>query len=319
MLRRMLRRAATICATGALLLLRAPAVPAKEYGAGCAALPTLVERLRNTMLIASLHRARGSSIAAYEVLRTNAAAFVRDGDNRACGALPALFRRAMTRAEAAPDALEASVELDLGYAGALALVMAGRFPSEIITPKRLDVPESAQYGDECPDLFALVRRLDAPGARPEESSARVLADLRAHPRCPAVKRALEAAGTEDLAAAVDAIVLDEARTASDANPIARCPELPLVLDRLAAVINVGAPLYNSGDHEGCRRLYEGAARAIVDEVVPQGRCPAVRRELATARSEAASATSPSEAAWALRHGFDRITQSVTTSEPPDVH
>jgi hypothetical protein len=271
------------------------------------------------MLIASLHRARGSSIAAYEVLRTNAAAFLREGEGRGCGALPALFRRTLERADAAPAALEASIELDLGYAAALGLAVAGRFPSEVITPKRVDVPESAQYGDDCPDLFALVRRLDGPAGSAAERSARVLADLRARPRCPAVKSALEGASADDLAAAIDAVVLDELRTASDSNPIARCPELPVVLDRLSAVINVGAPLYNSGDHEGCRRLYEGAARALTDEVIPAGRCPAVRRELATARSEAAQAATPTDAAWALRHGFDRITRAVTAAEPPDVH
>jgi len=316
----MLRRAAAISALGALLLARAPSAQAKEHGAGCAALPTLVERLRNTMLIASLHRARGSSVAAYEVLRTNAAAFVQDGNSRACGALPPLFRRALARADAAPDALEASVELDLAYAGALGLVMAGRFPSDVIAPKRLDVPESAQFGEECPDLFALVRRLDGPGT-PAERSAHVLADLRAHPRCPSVKRALEQANTDDLTAAIDAVVLDEARSVSDGNPIARCPELPLVLDRISAAISVGAPLFNSGDHEGCRSLYEGTARTILEDLLPPGRCPVVRRELGSARTEAQSTATPGDAAWALRHGFDRITQSVTTATepPPDVH
>jgi hypothetical protein len=311
MLSRMSRlAAASALALGACLVLApAPVVQAKEHGAGCITLPTLLERLRNTMLIASLHRTRGSSIAAYEVLRTNLKAFLRETEGRTCGTLPALFDRALGRADAAPSAVMAGSELDLAYAAALALALAGRLPSEVIAPKASDVPESAQYGDDCPDLFALVRRLDTPGT-PAERSDRVLADLRAHPRCPRVKDTLESAKPADLGAAVDAIVLDELRSAGDANPIARCPELPLVLDRVAAAIAKGAPLYNRGDHEGCRTLYDGTARALTDDLIPAGRCPVVRRELATARAEAAQAMTAGEAAWAFRHGFDRIAESV---------
>jgi hypothetical protein len=301
--------ASVVAFCASLALAPASAVQAKEHGAGCVTLPTLLERLRNTMLIASLHRTRGSSIAAYEVLRTNLKAFLRETEGRTCGTLPALFDRALGRADRAPSAAEAGTELDLAYAAALALALAGRLPSDMIAPKMIEVPESAQYGDGCPDLFALVRRLDAPGT-PAERSAGVLADLREHPRCPRVKDTLESAKPSDLGAAVDAIVLDELRSASDANPIARCPELPLVLDRVASAIALGAPLYNRGDHEGCRSLYDGTARALTDDLIPAGRCPSVRRELATARAEAAQAMTASEAAWAFRHGFDRITESV---------
>jgi hypothetical protein len=302
--------ASTVALCACLVLAPAPAVVAKEHGAGCLTLPTLLERLRNTMLIASVHRARGSAIAAYEVLRTNLSAFLRETEGRTCGTLPALFDRAIGRADAAPSAVEAGAELDLAYAAALALAIAGRLPSDLVAPKRLDVPESAQYGEDCPDLFALVRRLDAPGTAAERRD-RVLADLRAHPRCPRVKDTLENAKPADLGAAVDAVVLDELRGgASEGNPIARCPELPLVLERLADAIAKGAPLYNRGDHESCRILYDGTARALTDELIPVGRCPVVRREIAAARAEAAQAMTASEAAWAFRHGFDRITESV---------
>jgi hypothetical protein len=71
---------------------------------------------------------------------------------------------------------------------------------------------------------------------------------------------------------------------------------------------VGAPLYNKGDHAGCRDLYRRVARSLRDEVIPPGRCPAARAELDTALTAAAQATDATDAAWALRHGFDHITE-----------
>jgi hypothetical protein len=114
-----------------------------------------------------------------------------------------------------------------------------------------------------------------------------------------------------LPAAVDALVLDEAPSspASD-NPIARCPELPVVLDRLSSAITQGAPLYNSGDHEACRKLYDATARALTDRVIPPQRCPVIRRTLVAALTEAQAATTAGEAAWALRRGFDKVSGSV---------
>ena len=94
---------------------------------------------------------------------------------------------------------------------------------------------------------------------------------------------------------------------------ARCPELPLVLDRLTAVVRAGSALYNKGDHEACRRRSASAARALTDEVIPPHRCPVIRRTLNTALVEAAAAGTADDAAWALRRGFDRIAGSV---QPP---
>lgn len=283
---------------------------AKEHDAACPELPSLVERMRNTLLLASVHRARGSSIGAYQVMRVNATQVLREVKGDRCGVLPRYFERALARAAHASSAADAALELDLGYASAIALAMAGRLPPDTVTVKTLDVPESAQYGENCPDLFALVQRLDVPAAQVGARATQVLADLKAHPRCPRVREAIEAEG-EQLVAAVDAVVLDEAPASPSAgNPVARCPELPVVIDRLTATVNVGAPLYNRGDREGCRRLYEKAARALKDELIPGGRCPVVRRELASALDEAAQAETPDSAAWALRRGFDRITNAV---------
>jgi hypothetical protein len=302
-----------LCALGALLAAARPA-GAKEHDAGCAAIPSLRERVRNTLLLASVHRTRGSSLAAYQVLRINADLLLAEPSTGDCGALARFFKQALGRAARASTASEASMELDLGYAAALALAVAGRLPDDAIAAKVIDVPEAAQYGDDCPDLLAIVRRLEAPAPALKERAAAVLADLRAHPRC-AQMRSLLDTRPDLLPAAVDAVVLDESPTSPAAdNPIARCPELPVVLDRLSAAINVGAPLYNQGDHEGCRKLYDTTARTLTGKLIPPQRCPVIRRTLLAALTEAEAATTASEAAWALRRGFDKVSGSVDPAQ-----
>jgi hypothetical protein len=286
---------------------------AKEHGSGCGALPAVVERVRNTLLLASVHRTRGSSLAAYQVLRINADSLVHDPAVRPCGALGQFLEVALRRAAGSDTAAAASSELDLGFTAALALAVAGRAPPDTIAAKKVDVPESAQYGENCPDFLAIVRRLETPGAPLGERVAAVLRDLQAHPRCEDVRRLLDAPA-DLLAPAVDALVLDEAQQSPSAdNPIARCPELPLVLDRLTAAVRTGVPLFNKGDHEGCRRVYAAAARALSDQVIPPHRCPVIRQTLSIAMAESGAAATADEAAWALRRGFDRIAGSV---QPP---
>ncbi len=312
-------RSATAAAALLSLLPVAPTA-AKEHSAGCALLPPLIERLRTTMVLASVHRARGSSLAAYQVMRINAAALLTDPEARSCGAFTTTLERALTRAARTTTAADASLELDLGYTGALALALIGELPGGSLAAKQLDVPESAVYAEDCPDLLPIVRRLEASTPALAARAAAVLADLKQRPRCGRVKELLESR-PDRLPAAVDALLLDEQQASPSAsNPIARCPELPLVLERLAGAINVGAPLYNKGDHDGCRRLYEKTARDLLGPVIPAGRCPVVRKELEGALTEASHSSTVGDAAWALRRGFDRIAGSLRPGDdtgPPN--
>jgi hypothetical protein len=141
----------------------------------------------------------------------------------------------------------------------------------------------------------------------------LLVDLAAHPRCARVRHLLEHAPAERLAHAVDSIRLDEAdevQPSDSMDVLSRCPELPQVIERLSAAIEVGAPQYNAGDAEACRRTYEVAARAIAAQILSQDaardRCPGVRVLLAAGLARAESSSSPNEAAWALRRSFDAI-------------
>jgi hypothetical protein len=297
-----------------VLLTPLPRLAAKEHGAGCSLLAPTIERLRTTMVLASVHRARGSSLAAYQVMRINASALLRDPEARTCGAFSTMLERAIARAARTPTAADASLELDLGYTAALALALAGRLPDGALIAKQLDVPESAMYADDCPDLLAIVRRLEAGTPALETRAAAVMADLRKRPRCGRVKELLDTR-TDLLPAAVDALLLDEILASPGAsNPIARCPELPLVLERLGGAINMGAPLFNKGDHDGCRRLYERTARDLLGPLIPAGRCPVVRKELEGALAEASGSPTVGDAAWALRRGFDRIAGSLRPSD-----
>jgi hypothetical protein len=341
----------SLAAAGGLLLLLAlvspPVVRAKEHAAGCPALAPALERLRSALVLSAVHRARGSSLGAYQVLATSARSVTTDRALASCPRIVAPLVRALDRAGRAPTALDATLELDVGYTEALALALTGRYLRDDFAVKRIPIPESAAYGRDCADVFQISRRLSAPGGTTEARVGAVLRDLSAKPRCPDLRRLLEATSPENLPYAIDSIALDEpeaqegggpeagaaaskrepgdaagaapaekekggrapARADGEtarANPLDRCPELPIVLERLSSAINLGAPLFNRGDHVGCQALYERTARTIATEVVPPGRCPVVRTELAGAMREAKKAPDAGEAAWALRRGFDRI-------------
>jgi hypothetical protein len=308
----------TVSRTGRLRALRAtallvaafafpPRAPAKEHTAGCPELVGMLARVRAGLQAASGQRLRGSSLAAYQVLHATAASMARDGAGQRCGAVGPTLVAALARAAAASTALGASLELDQGLDRVLSLASDGRLPRDVAPLKLLPVAEASLYGDDCPDLFALALRLDGPREGVRQRVAAVLDDLRAHPRCAQVRRVLERATPEHLAHAVDSICLDEPEEGDTlAGLTSRCPELPLVVDRLATAVGVGAPQYNAGDASACRRTYEETASDVATHLIPEGRCPTVRTLLAAGLARAKGAADDREAAWDLRHSFDAI-------------
>jgi hypothetical protein len=314
--------AAAAVASGALL---ARTAPAKEHAAACAALPSIIDGLRGALVLAAFHRGRGSSLAAYEVLRTTVASVTLDRETADCGVVPAVLAGALARAGNETSALAASLQIDQGIAAALSVALVGRTTNQEAAAKLIEVGESVEYGAGCPDVFSLVRRLASPpdgGGPPVPTTELVrrtgelVSELRAQGRCAAVARLLGTASRDELAHAVDSLRLDEADLTTDTqNPLVRCPELPLVVERIGAAINLGAPLFNKGDRAGCRDLYRRVARSLRDEVIPAGRCPAARAELDASLTAAAQASEPGQAAWALRNGFDRIMERWQTPSP----
>jgi hypothetical protein len=291
----------------------AASAPAKEHTAACPELASMMARVRSGLRAANGQRLRGSSLGAYQVLRATTASMARDSAGRHCGALGPTLSASLARAAAAPTALDASIELDQGLDATLSLASDGRLPRDASPPKLLPVAEAALYGDDCPDLFALALRLEGPSDTIAARVDALLADLRAHPRCTQVRRVLEGARPGRLAHAVDSVRLDEPEENDPARGLAgRCPELPLVVDKLAGAIAVGAPQFNAGDAAACRRTYQDAAAAVTTTLVPDGRCPTVRALLAAGVARARTAPDDNQAAWDLRHSFDAI-----LSEEPD--
>jgi hypothetical protein len=294
------------------------AAAAKEHTAGCPDLVSMIGRVKASLDAAIGQRLRGSSLAAYQVLRYTAASLVRDSGDQRCGALGPTMTSALRRAATSRTALDASVELDLGLAAALSLATEGRMPVFSSPPKLPPVAEATLYGQDCPDLFPLTVRLEGPPPELPGRVASVLADLRARPRCARIRTLLESTPAERMAHAVDSIRLDEpdapASTAA-LEPLTRCPELPVIVERLGAAIDIGAPLYNSGDHEGCRRGYEAVARGITADIIGEGRCPAVRSLLDAGVAGAGRARTQSEAAWSLRRSFDAILSGKPGAAP----
>ena len=290
--------------------------PAKEHAAACPELAGMMARLRTGLQAANGQRQRGSSLAAYQVLRETAASMARDSAGPRCGAVGPTLSAAIKRATSSQSALDASLELDRGLDDVLSLASEGRLPRDVAPPKLLPVAEAALYGDGCPDLFALAQRLDGPRDGVGRRVAAVLDDLRAHPRCAQVRRMLERTPPDALAHAVDSILLDEPeQSEADAGLATRCPELPLVVDRLATAIGIGAPQYNSGDAAACRHTYEETAAAIATRLIPEGRCPTVRTLLSAGVARAKGAADDKEAAWALRHSFDAILSDEPGASP----
>jgi len=313
----------TAIGVGCLLLCPPLARPvtAKEHTASCPELGGMIGRVRASLEAAAGQRLRGSSLGAYQVLLSTVGSMVRDSAGHHCGALGPTLSSALQRAAHSSTALDASIELDVGLDAALSLATEGHLPYASAPPKvpmvaprsptssPAPVGEAALYAQDCPDLFKLTLLLDGPRQTLRARVNGLLVDLGAHPRCQRVQQLLAGASATHLAHAVDSVRLDEPdemTSSSEGDLLARCPELPLVVEKLSSAIDVGAPQYNAGDPGACLETYRSAARAITSDVVGEERCPVVRALLATGLARAESASSPNEAAWAMRRSFDAI-------------
>lgn len=87
-------------------------------------------------------------------------------------------------------------------------------------------------------------------------------------------------------------------------------ELRRIQEEIRATIQTGAPLYNSGDHKGCSRLYRGLATELLSTYRSSDREPRdvsqAMQRLARGLKEASNSNDHSKSAWALRHAFDEI-------------
>merc|ERR1719446_1201948 len=82
--------------------------------------------------------------------------------------------------------------------------------------------------------------------------------------------------------------------------------LQSVIDRLEEAIDMGAPIFDAGDQEGCKQIYLAAARELVDANAPMSYT--LRTAIATASSQ-----NGFDGSWTLRRAFDSIIDSVPTT------
>jgi len=80
--------------------------------------------------------------------------------------------------------------------------------------------------------------------------------------------------------------------------------LQVVTDEIAAAIAKGAPIYNSGDHETCFRIYEGVALRLETQL--SSACKGPREALGQGLLRAETLESYTEKAWAMRDAFDGL-------------
>jgi hypothetical protein len=73
---------------------------------------------------------------------------------------------------------------------------------------------------------------------------------------------------------------------------------------MEGAIEVGAPLYNSGNFAGCYHVYEGAALDAERKLGVSCRGP--KKALGEGRKQAATLQDPAAQAWALRDAFDGV-------------
>ncbi len=91
-------------------------------------------------------------------------------------------------------------------------------------------------------------------------------------------------------------------------------DLRLMVKMILGAIDVGAPLYNSGNVDGCYHIYDGAA-ADVERKLGLG-CRGPKGALAAGRRKAASLQSPADQAWAMRDTFDGLLDVVERKLAP---
>jgi len=100
-----------------------------------------------------------------------------------------------------------------------------------------------------------------------------------------------------------------------ASTLKGCPPAGLraTYGAIERAINLGAPLYNEGNHEATYRIYAGAAREVESTV---SGCAGPKAALAAGVANADKLSSWSDKAWAMRDAFDGLIALVDSDGKP---
>lgn len=91
-----------------------------------------------------------------------------------------------------------------------------------------------------------------------------------------------------------------------------CEDLDTVDLVISQAIEVGAPIYNTGDHLGCYRVYEGASYKLL--YLLEGRCRNVSSTLLAGLKQAKADSTATRKAWSMRRTFDLILGQATQTK-----
>jgi hypothetical protein len=123
------------------------------------------------------------------------------------------------------------------------------------------------------------------------------------------------AQAEEMQSAIDGL-LGEEETVS--GPAVIADPLAAMQTYIGMAISIGAPAYNTGDHQGCYDVYAATARMLL-ATIPKGPEEA-RVKLRAALDACLKLEDANEQAWAMRHAFDAIGEmgDGPTLSPRDV-
>lgn len=91
-------------------------------------------------------------------------------------------------------------------------------------------------------------------------------------------------------------------------------DLTLIEEEIARAINLGAPLYNEGNHEACFRIYEGTAFDVRRKL--KKRCRKASSALMDGVEIAGKAGDYTAKAWAMRDAFDGLLAAIDRKRGP---
>jgi len=86
----------------------------------------------------------------------------------------------------------------------------------------------------------------------------------------------------------------------------------LVVKMIGDAIEVGAPLYNAGNADGCYHVYDGAASDLERKLPPA--CKGPIKALADAQKRAGAMSNPDGQAWAMRDAFDGLLEVIARKQ-----
>jgi len=107
---------------------------------------------------------------------------------------------------------------------------------------------------------------------------------------------------EELQSAIEGLLGDEEE--GEDEPAVLADPLAAIQTYIGMAISIGAPAYNTGDHQGCFDVYSCTARMIL-AAIPSGPEEA-RAKLQEALTTAEKLDGPNEQAWVMRNAFDAI-------------